>query len=341
MAIPLGTVVNFSHPEEPKSLEETWLLCDGTLKEASKFEELFTLLGGAFGGDSNKTFNVPDLRGQFVRGTDNSPINKAARRDPDAATRTAMNKGGNIGNAVGSVQGDSVQPHDHNLENTWGTDAPDSGDGEVLVKANNPPGGAIIGTTLLSDGEDVRPENAALSFIILAGEPKQRLPLGSVIMYAGSNDPEDRTKDGDVWMICDGRPLERKDYPEFYKTFKDVLGTTDPQSRWFNLPDFRGIFLRGADAGTGRDPDMKSRTPMFKGGKGGAEIGSMQTSQLGPHKHGLAGAIQILHHGGTIRQAMGAPGRGDSAGATNIEGTGIGKETRPTNAYLHYAIRLQ
>ena len=41
----------------------------------------------------------------------------SAGRDPDSATRTAMNAGGNTGNAIGSVQTQSTGSHQHYMFN--------------------------------------------------------------------------------------------------------------------------------------------------------------------------------------------------------------------------------
>lgn len=65
----------------------------------------FTYVQTDSGGLS--TFNLPDMRGMFARGTDPTGIN-----DPDFASRTAVN-GGNSGGQVGSSQVDAVPDHDH------------------------------------------------------------------------------------------------------------------------------------------------------------------------------------------------------------------------------------
>src|SRR5256885_1023587 len=66
-------------------------------------------VGAAWGkGDSVTTSTPPDLRGRSLRGTDSG-----AGRDPDSASRVAINPGGNAGDMVGSVQGDSHQGHAH------------------------------------------------------------------------------------------------------------------------------------------------------------------------------------------------------------------------------------
>lgn len=46
-----------------------WLVCDGSAISRTKYGELFNVLGSTFGGgDGSTTFNLPDLRGEFIRG---------------------------------------------------------------------------------------------------------------------------------------------------------------------------------------------------------------------------------------------------------------------------------
>jgi microcystin-dependent protein len=64
------------------------------------------------------------------------------------------------------------------------------------------------------------------------------LPVGSVISYLGLNDPEG-------WMICDGRAISRKIYSALFNLIGTTFGAGDGFST-FNIPNFRGAFLRGA-----------------------------------------------------------------------------------------------
>jgi len=40
-----------------------WALCHGQLLQIDQFQDLFTVIGTAYGGDGTSTFALPDLRG--------------------------------------------------------------------------------------------------------------------------------------------------------------------------------------------------------------------------------------------------------------------------------------
>lgn len=102
---PPGVVLPFAGATVPSG----FLSCDGSAVSRATYAALFAVLGTSHGqGDGATTFHLPDYRGRFLRGVDGS-----AGRDPDKASRTAMNSGGNSGNAVGSVQGSDFGSHTH------------------------------------------------------------------------------------------------------------------------------------------------------------------------------------------------------------------------------------
>lgn len=77
-----------------------FLYCNGQAVSRSDYARLYAAIGNRFGeGDGSTTFNAPDFRGRILRAMDDS-----AGRDPGAASRTAMNSGGQSGDAIGSVQ---------------------------------------------------------------------------------------------------------------------------------------------------------------------------------------------------------------------------------------------
>ena len=67
LASPPGAVMTFAMMNPP----EGWLECDGASLSRTTYAHLFAAIGTYFGaGDGSTTFDLPDLRGEFVRGWD-------------------------------------------------------------------------------------------------------------------------------------------------------------------------------------------------------------------------------------------------------------------------------
>jgi microcystin-dependent protein len=101
---PAGAVTAMSTATCPSG----YLSANGTAVSRTTYPDLFTAIGVMYGsGDGSTTFNLPDYRGEFLRGWDNG-----AGRDPDAASRT--NRGDSTtGDNVGTKQGDNMIAHTH------------------------------------------------------------------------------------------------------------------------------------------------------------------------------------------------------------------------------------
>lgn len=66
--IPAGAVMAYAMTTAPNG----WLECDGSAVSRTTYAALFSAIGTTYGnGDGSTTFNLPDLRGEFVRGWDN------------------------------------------------------------------------------------------------------------------------------------------------------------------------------------------------------------------------------------------------------------------------------
>jgi microcystin-dependent protein len=62
---PIGTILSYGGENAPTG----WMLCQGQAISRTTYAELFAVIGTAFGtGDGSTTFNIPDLRGEFLRG---------------------------------------------------------------------------------------------------------------------------------------------------------------------------------------------------------------------------------------------------------------------------------
>jgi microcystin-dependent protein len=166
---PAGSIVAFGGTVAPAG----WLLCDGTQVSRTTYAELFAVIGTAFGsGDGLTMFHLPDLRGRFLRG-------RAAGQttDPDRASRSAMNTGGNTGDEVGSVQDDQFESHTHTGPSHTHTTPVASGSGSTFDKlwggldgdagsVNRTSSSSGTGACGTSGGSETRPINAYVNFII-------------------------------------------------------------------------------------------------------------------------------------------------------------------------------
>lgn len=135
-----------------------WLEENGAAISRSTYSALFAVLGTTFGvGDGSSTFNLPDARGEFIRGWAHGSAN-----DPDRAART--NRGdGTTGDVVGSKQLSDNKAHTHQIFNrgiyrgqaaqTWITFA--RGDA-----GNTEP------TTSVGNANEARPRNTSRMIII-------------------------------------------------------------------------------------------------------------------------------------------------------------------------------
>ena len=150
-AAPAGTINMVGNSSPP----DGWLACEGATVSRTIYSDLYSAIGTTFGaGDGSTTFNLPDLRSEFVRGWDNG-------------------RGVDAGRALGSAQLDQFQGHHH----------------EILYKNTGQPGGNLStalqtqATTGIDENEvrqpitdsvngaprhgaETRPRNIALMFII-------------------------------------------------------------------------------------------------------------------------------------------------------------------------------
>ena len=148
---PVGTIIAYGGTVVPAS----WLLCDGTAVSRTTYAALFTALSVTWGGgNGSTTFNLPDLRGRFLRGRDNS-----AGNDPDAAARIALFTLGATGDNVGSYQTDDFKSHNHYGGVYYYYNGQNGGYGNVSGIVQNTP-------TQNTGGNESRPKNAFVMYLI-------------------------------------------------------------------------------------------------------------------------------------------------------------------------------
>lgn len=144
-----------------------WLLCNGAAVSRSVYAALFAAIGTTFGaGDGSTTFNLPELRGEFLRGLDSG-----RGVDVDRVLGSAQvdrNKAHNHGGTG------SAGAHTHNLKRHLG-----EGIGVAIQVLGNMSscidssavyvGGDHVHTIASDGGTDARPRNVALLPCICTG----------------------------------------------------------------------------------------------------------------------------------------------------------------------------
>jgi len=121
----------------------------------------------------------------------------------------------------------------------------------------------------------------------------------------------------DGWLYCDGSPVSRSTYADLFAAIGTTYGVGDG-STTFNLPDFRGVFLRGLDDGKGYDS--------------GRTMGSYQADDNKAHVHEYTAYKQP-----TAGYSVSFTGTGNTQHGT-FDTSSTGSEARPKNFPVHYVI---
>jgi len=141
ISAPTGTIVPFAGSVAPTG----WLVCNGvSLPKAGLYNPLFLVIGITY-GDAGSAYNIPDLRGNFVRGFDDGAGVDYAR-------------------VFGSLQLDEFKSHSHlNYRLGWNENADNGGSQGNYLKHNY---GTQDSPTSDTGGDETRPRNVAMHYII-------------------------------------------------------------------------------------------------------------------------------------------------------------------------------
>lgn len=160
-AFPAGMIMPFGASSPPAN----WLTCDGTAVSRTTYSRLFAVIGTVWGvGDSSTTFNLPDLRGVFLRGID-------------------AGKGYDASRAYASYQADGYPSHTHTLTDPGHTHTYTAGGSatgtvgsggypmavSISAPSSQASGSKTTGITIDSGGgsaPEVRPKNVAILYCI-------------------------------------------------------------------------------------------------------------------------------------------------------------------------------
>ena len=163
--VPAGTVIAYASSTVPTGFLE----CNGANVSRSTFAQLYSAIGNTWGsGDGSSTFGLPDLRGEFIRGWDNSRGVDGSRSF--ATTQSSQNQQHNH-----SISDPS---HSHNMRGL----ALSGGSGSVAITlgsgqsyqigysdiiSSRTSGTASTGISINNQGgSESRPRNVSLMYII-------------------------------------------------------------------------------------------------------------------------------------------------------------------------------
>jgi microcystin-dependent protein len=149
-----------------------------------------------------------------------------------------------------------------------------------------------------------------------ANANRNTIPPGAIMMFPSATIPQG-------WLECDGSELLISDYTDLHKVIQQIYKTNSglDETSKFQLPDLRGMFVRGWDHNKGID--------------GGRSLGSKQDDSIKNHTHGWNAAGSDT--GGDL------PGSGTGTQDKSITSSTMspagGTETRPINVALVYCIK--
>ena len=153
-----GSIIAYAGTSVPSD----YLSCDGSAISRSTYANLFSAIGTTWGaGNGSSTFNVPDLRAMFLRGTGTHGTANMAKGTDFSAP------------AVGTIENDQMQDHKHETIMSPGT----SYQGYSSYAIGNHAYGTTYNFTTTAPleinsqgtprtGDETRPVNASVLYII-------------------------------------------------------------------------------------------------------------------------------------------------------------------------------
>jgi len=155
-------------------------------------------------------------------------------------------------------------------------------------------------------------------------------PVGSFVPTALANQP-----DGDAWILCDGRGLDKDSFSRLYAIFGGSYGETETT---FNVPDLRGRTMIGAN------PSIQL------GAYAGSSEITLSAAQMPAHTHSVndTGHVHSVDDPGhahatlaaaaqTASVAMGTGATEGTPGQTEAAQTGVAVQSATTGISIDSA----
>lgn len=181
---------------------------------------------------------------------------------------------------------------------------------------------AVLGTIIANSGQD------ALDNQDVPGTAAKLLSSLGTLLPAANQAGDIKTSASPAtlragWLLCDGSSLLRTDFPALFTAIGVSFGNVD--ANHFNIPDMRGMHVRGFDGTRGVDP--------------GRPFGSYQPDQMPSHVHSVTLPPQAADSNGSGNQiAMGSTSPDNSIPPFNTASAGVGSETRVKTLAMNFFI---
>ncbi|MBL4763522.1 MAG: tail fiber protein [Gammaproteobacteria bacterium] len=160
--------------------------------------------------------------------------------------------------------------------------------------------------------------------ILLTVAPPPPAPIASIIAVPTSTVP-------DNYLLADGSAINRTTYADLFVEIGTLYGSGDG-STTFNIPDYRGEFLRGLDSGRGVDTgralgvDQDSQANSIESFSTGQQAGASTSGTATVPDDGSASAARHFQFG-------------SGGSRTWLTMQKYGYETRPRNQAVVYMIK--
>ena len=172
---PLGTIISFMGKTAP----EDYLICDGTIYNISDYGDLADFINtqfgsyNFFGGNGTTTFAVPDLRGEFLRGTG---TNSHANQGSGANVGVHQDGTEHTGNMFDKGTGASCVPYDGGASNwimpkkpdktlssssgsAWSNKSGNGGGSQVINFTSRPTNTSVLYCIKYTNAPSMQPSN--------------------------------------------------------------------------------------------------------------------------------------------------------------------------------------
>lgn len=186
--------------------------------------------------------------------------------------------------------------------------------------------------TLPANANDTRIPTTAWTQARLAEVDAHTCPVGSIVLWGANSPPTG-------WLVCDGRSLNRADYPALFAligtTYGSVSGTT------FSLPDLRGRVPVGRDTSaiTGDAGRIGASWADNLGQSGGTDTVTLTVSEIPSHTHQYTDIRFGTYNGTNQDMASGTAGSAINNGYTTAStGGGLPHNNVQPSITLNYII---